>query len=71
HGLTVNLLADVDGKVCEKYRVWQEKEKDGVKKMCMQRSTFLIDRDGVLRHMQYGVNPKGHAHEILKLIKEL
>lgn len=71
HGLTVNLLSDVDGKVCDKYGVWQEKEKDGVRKMCLQRSTFLIDRNGVLRHLIYGVNPKGHAQEILNLIKEL
>jgi len=71
HGLTVNLLSDVDGKVCDKYGVWQEKEKDGVRKMCLQRSTFLIDRNGVLRHLLYGVNPKGHAQEILNLIKEL
>ena len=71
HGLTVNLLSDVDGKVCDKYGVCQEKEKDGVRKMCLQRSTFLIDRNGVLRHLLYGVNPKGHAQEILNLIKEI
>ncbi|OIQ86904.1 putative peroxiredoxin bcp [mine drainage metagenome] len=71
HGLSVTLLADVDGKVCEKYGVWQEKEKDGVKKMGIVRSTFVIDREGVLRHLYYGVSPKGHATEILNLIKEL
>jgi thioredoxin-dependent peroxiredoxin len=71
HGLSVTLLADVDGKVCEKYGVWQEKEKDGVKKMGIVRSTFVIDREGVLRHLYYGVSPKGHASEILNLIKEL
>jgi len=71
HGLSVNLLADEDGKVCEKYGVWQEKEKEGIKKMCILRSTFLIDKDGTLRHAIYGINAKGHAAEILKLIKEL
>lgn len=71
HGLSVTLLADVDGKVCEKYGVWQEKEKDGVKKMGIVRSTFVIDRAGALRHLHYGVSPKGHATEILNLIKEL
>ncbi len=71
HGLTVTLLSDVDGKVCEKYGVWQEKEKDGVKKMGIVRSTFVIDREGVLRHVLYGVNAKGHAAEILNLIKDL
>ena len=71
HGLAVSLLADIDGKVCEKYGVWQEKEKDGIKKMGIVRSTFVIDGEGTLRHMLYGVSPKGHAAEILNLIKEL
>jgi peroxiredoxin Q/BCP len=71
HGLAVDLLSDEDGKVCEKYRVWQEKEKDGIKKMGIVRSTFVIDKEGILRHMQYGVSPKGHAAEILNMIKEL
>lgn len=71
HGLAVQLLADVDGKVCEKYGVWQEKEKDGVKKMGIVRSTFVIDASSTLRHVFYGVTAKGHAAEILQLIKEL
>ncbi len=71
HGLAVNLLSDQDGHVCEKYKVWQQKEKDGVKKMGVVRSTFLIDADGIVRHMQYGVVAKGHAAEILQLIQSL
>jgi peroxiredoxin Q/BCP len=71
HGLSVILLADVEGRVCEKYGVWQEKEKDGIKKMCILRSTFVIGKDGTLRHALYGINAKGHAAEILNLIKEL
>lgn len=71
HGLAVNLLADVEGKVCEKYGVWQEKEKDGARKMGIVRSTFVIDNEGTLRHAQYGVVAKGHAAEILNLIKTL
>jgi peroxiredoxin Q/BCP len=71
HGLTVNLLADVEGRVCEKYGVWQEKEKDGIRKMGIVRSTFVIDAEGTLRHIQYGVVAKGHAVEILNLVKNL
>jgi len=33
------------------------------------RSTFIIDRRGVLRHAQYGVNPRGHAEAVLELVK--
>ncbi|MGX8882604.1 peroxiredoxin [Methylovorus sp. SPW-M1] len=71
HGLAITLLADEERKVCEKYKVWQEKEKDGIKKMGIVRSTFIIDAKGVLRHMQYGVTAKGHALEILNIIKTL
>lgn len=71
HGLAVRLLADVDGKLCAKYGVWQEKEKDGVKKMGIVRSTFIIDQRGVLRHALYGVNPRGHAAEVIRLVKTL
>lgn len=71
HGLTVQLLADTEGEACGRYRVWQEKEKDGIKKLCVQRSTFVIDKHGILRHVFYGVNPRGHAHEVLNLVKML
>lgn len=69
HGLSVRLLADEDGKVCEKYGVWQEKEKDGAKKMGILRSTFIIDMHGILKHVLYGVDPRGHAAEVINLIK--
>ena len=71
HGLAVQLLADVEGRVCEKYGVWQEKEKEGVRKMGIVRSTFIIDKSGNIAHAMYGITAKGHAAEILKLIKEL
>lgn len=71
HGLAIDLLADVDGKVCEKYGVWQEKEKDGVRKMGIVRSTFVIGAEGMLHLAQYGVVAKGHAAEILNFVKSL
>lgn len=71
HGLAVRLLSDADGELCAEYGVWQEKEKDGVKKMGIVRSTFIIDQRGVLRHALYGVNPRGHAAEAISLVKTL
>ncbi|MCB5191655.1 peroxiredoxin [Methylobacillus arboreus] len=71
HGLAVRLLSDEDGEICAQYGVWQEKEKDGIKKMGIVRSTFVIDRNGMLRLAQYGVAAKGHATEILNFIKSL
>ena len=69
--LKVGLLADTDGKLCEDYGVWQEKEKNGVKKMGIVRSTFIIDKDGVIRFAEYQVVPDGHALAVLEKIKQL
>jgi peroxiredoxin Q/BCP len=69
HGLAVQLLADMEGDVCDRYGVLHEKEYEGKTKMCIQRSTFIIDRKGLVKHAMYGVSPKGHAEEVLDLIK--
>lgn len=71
HGLAVQLLADDDGAVCKQYGVWQEMEKDGLRRMGIVRSTFVIDRTGVVRLAQYNVVAKGHATEILHFIQSL
>lgn len=70
-GLKVELLADTSGELCEAYDVWQEKEKNGIKKMGIVRSTFVIDKTGKLVDVTYGVNPEGHAQEILDKVKTL
>jgi len=67
--LQISLLADIDGKLCEDYGVWQEKEKNGVKKMGIVRSTFIINKSGVLSAVEYGVTADGHAQEVLNFIK--
>ena len=51
HGISVPLLSDVEGAACKQYGVWQAKEVDGVKKHGIVRSTFVIDKHGVLRHV--------------------
>ena len=71
YGLTVQLIADVEGQLCEAYGVWQEKEKNGERRMGIVRSTFVVDRDGVVRHAQYDVKPKGHAEAILEVVQGL
>ena len=72
HGLALQLLADAEGEVCAKYGVLQEKQVDGKgKKRCIVRSTFVIDKKGFVRHALYGVNARGHANEVLNLVKEL
>ncbi|GAB4351990.1 MAG: peroxiredoxin [Methylohalobius crimeensis] len=71
YGLKVDLLADTDGSLCERYGVWQEKEKAGVKKMGIVRSTFLIDKNGTIVDAEYGVNPEGHAAAVLEKVKKM
>lgn len=71
HGLTVTLLADTDGEVCFAYDVWQEREKNGEKRMGILRSTFIIDKAGVIRQAIYDVKPKGHAAQVFEMIKQI
>lgn len=71
HGLAVQLLSDVEGEVCRRYGVLEQKEYEGQRRECIRRSTFVIDRRGVVRHALYGVSPRGHAAEVLQLIKEI
>lgn len=70
-GLKVALLADTSGELCDSYGVWQEKEKKGVKKMGIVRSTFVINKEGVLVEAVYGVTADGHAQEMLDKVKQL
>ena len=71
HGLTVNLLADTEQEVCRLYDVIQEKIVDGHPRWSLMRSTFVIDKKGVVRHILQDVNPKGHVDAVLKVCKEL
>jgi peroxiredoxin Q/BCP len=71
HGVSVQLLADVDGEVCRRYGVLYDKEAEGGKKPCIVRSTFVIDRKGQVKHALYGVSPRGHAAHVLGLVRSL
>jgi peroxiredoxin Q/BCP len=71
HGIAVRLLSDVEGEVCGNYGVLQEKERDGVRKNCIQRSTFVVDKRGVIVQAWYGVKPRGHAADVLQTIRSI
>ena len=47
---------------------FQDKEVDGVMRKIVERSTFIIDKQGIIRHALYGVSSRGHAEEILQLV---
>jgi len=71
HGLTVQPVADTEEEVCRLYDVIREKIVDGHPKEFLQRSTFIIDKKGVVRHIMSDVNPKEHVEEVLKVCRQL
>jgi len=68
HGLKVRLGSDEDGRVCNDYGVWQEKQLYGNRFMGIVRSTFLIGPDGVIQRMWRNVRVNGHAGAVLDAV---
>jgi peroxiredoxin Q/BCP len=66
HGLPFMLASDAHSDVCEKYGAWVEKSMYGRKYMGIDRSTFLIDRSGMVRGVWRKVRVPGHVAEVLK-----
>ncbi len=71
YALGFDLLADTAGTLCERYGVWQAKERNGEMKMGIVRSTFLIDKNGILQEALYGVSAEGHAQDMLGKVRQL
>ena len=69
--LNVTLLADEDRAVCEAYGVWVQKSMYGRTYMGAQRATFIIDAEGVVRHVIPKASPKTHDDEVLAALDEL
>jgi thioredoxin-dependent peroxiredoxin len=71
YGLPYPLLADTDTTVSQLYGVWKEKNMFGKKYMGVNRETFLIDKDGIVRKVWPKVNAAEHAQEVLEAIESL
>jgi thioredoxin-dependent peroxiredoxin len=69
--LKVPLASDPEGGTVEAFGAWVEKSMYGRKYMGIDRSTFLIDGDGVIRRIWRKVKVPGHAAEVLKAVKAL
>jgi peroxiredoxin Q/BCP len=65
------LLADEDKSVVEAYGVWQEKKNYGKAYMGTARTTFAIDKEGIIRKIWPEVKVEGHIDEVLDFIKKL
>ena len=71
YGLEVKLASDAEGRVCEAFGTWVEKSMYGRKYMGIDRATFLIDRDGVVKRVWRKVKVPGHAEEVLEAARAL
>ena len=69
--LTFPLLSDPDEELCKLFDVIKEKSLYGKKYLGIERSTFLLDSKGVLRHEWRKVKVPGHAEEVLEAAKSL
>ncbi len=69
--LPFHLLSDADEKLCKAFDVIHEKTLYGRKYLGIERSTFLIDAQGVLRHEWRKVKVAGHAQEVLDSLRSL
>lgn len=68
--LNFDLLSDPEHKITEKYGVWGLKKFMGREFMGVIRSTFIIGKDGKLKHIMPKVNTKTHHDDVLDFIKE-
>jgi peroxiredoxin Q/BCP len=68
HGLPFTLLADPDHEVSEQYGVWGERKFAGNTYMGIERSTFLIDREGRVAKVMRRVKPATHAELVLEAL---
>ena len=71
YGLPFTLVSDADGELCRAYGVWVEKSLYGRKYMGIDRSTFLIDKKGIVRQAWRKVKVAGHADEVLEAARAL
>jgi peroxiredoxin Q/BCP len=69
--LNFTLLSDPDSEVCRIYDVWREKSMFGAKVEGIERTTFIIDKEGRIRYVFDNVKPLGHAEKVIGEIRKL
>ncbi|MEW9677000.1 thioredoxin-dependent thiol peroxidase [Lentibacillus sp. L22] len=70
HDLPFQLLADEDHQVAEEYGVWKLKKNFGKESYGLERSTFIIDKEGKVQKEFRKVQVKGHVDEALQFIRD-
>jgi peroxiredoxin Q/BCP len=71
YALPFSLISDEDGIALEEYGVWVEKNMYGKKYMGIERSTYLINREGKIKKIWRKVSVGGHVAEVLEAVREL
>lgn len=68
YNLEFPLLADTEGSVCQLYDVWREKSMYGKTYFGIERSTFVINEEGIITHVWRKVSVTNHINEIMNSI---
>jgi peroxiredoxin Q/BCP len=71
YSLTFPLLADTDHDVSSRYGAYKLRERDGKQFMGIERTTYLIDKQGIIRKVYPQVNVEGHVDQVLSDIATL
>ena len=71
HDLNIILAADEERQAIESYDVWKEKKMYGRTYMGVERSTFLVDRNGIIQALWRKVKVAGHEDIVLNALDEL
>lgn len=71
HSLNFTLFCDDNHKLATKFDVIREKEIEGKIKRGIERTTFIIDRDGIIRWVERPVNVEGHVERVLKALERI
>ena len=69
--LRISLLSDAESNVCEDFGVWKEKSMYGKTYMGIERSTFIIDKSGMIVKEWRKVKVAGHVDEVLEVVRNL
>jgi peroxiredoxin Q/BCP len=68
YDLNMPLLADTEKKVAEAYGIYKEKNMYGKKVMGLERTTFIIGKDGIIKKIFPKVKVDGHTEEVLQAL---
>lgn len=70
HHLQYTLLCDTDTEICKKFGIFKEKTLFGIKALGVQRSTFVIDKNGIIIFADKNVKVQGHVAKVLDFINK-